>query len=156
MVVPALCLGSKLLPGGPGASGVFMHGCLDVVTSVSLLRIGALPGPVLCAESGGPPGLSWDLRRSSPGSERRHRLPLGWDSGPSVCGRSVPSTCRAGLQHPSFEAARSSLCLLVGGTFRAEEWGGKAPGTSFCHLSAPSLQLGQARALLLGALGKVT
>lgn len=107
--VPVLCLESSLLLGGPRAPGVFINGCLDVITPVSLLRIGALPGPVLRAERGGPPGLSWDLRRSPPGPELCHRGLPGRDSGPSV-----PSTCQVGLQHTCFEAAHSSLCLLGG------------------------------------------
>lgn len=69
MVVPALCLGSKLLQGGPGLQGVFMHRCLDVVTLChSCARV---PCPVLfCVRSVGARQGCRDLRRSPPGPER--------------------------------------------------------------------------------------
>lgn len=66
-------LGIQLPPGwSRGSGGVYeqVFGCHH---PVSLLLIGALPGPVLRAERGGPPGLSWDLRQSPPGPERCHR-----------------------------------------------------------------------------------
>lgn len=84
------------------------------------------------------------------------QAPLGQDSGPSECGRSVPSTCRGDFSTRTLRPHIPPSACWVAGTFGAEEWGGKAPGTSFCHLSTPSLQLGQALALLLGTLGKVT
>lgn len=98
----------------------------------------------------------------------------GTSGGPRLVLSSVTGGCQAGAQAPGCVAtvcpapARQdfSICALrphvppsafwVAGAFRAEEWGGKTPGTSFCHLSAPSLKLAQALALLLGTLGKVT
>lgn len=149
--MPVLCLEPSLPLGWTqGSGGVYkwVFGCHH---PVSLLRIGALP-VLFCVRSVG-------ARQGCPGTSGGPRLVLS----------SVTGGCQAGTQAPvcpaparrdfSIRALRPHTppsAFWVAGAFRAEEWGGKTPGTSFCHLSAPSLKLAQALALLLGTLGKVT
>lgn len=92
----------------------------------------------------------------------------GTSGGPRLVLSSVTGGCQAGTQAPvcpaparwdfSIHALRPHIppSAFWVALCRAEEWGGKTPGTSFCHPSAPSLKLAQALALLLGTLGKVT
>lgn len=149
--MPVLCLESSLPLGwSQGFGGVYkwVFGCHHPCVT---------PAHWCPAQSCSACGV-WGPARAVLGPQAIPRLVLSSVTGGCQAGTQATVCLAPARQDFSIHSLRLHIppsAFWVAGAFRAEEWGGKTPGTSFCHLSAPSLKLAQGLALLLGTLGKV-